>query len=150
MTDRDRIATALLLLRAGVFIVMLMWTLDKFVNPAHASRVFDSFYGIAGIGSGLLMAVGIAELLLVGAFAVGFQKRLTYGAVMVLHGLSTLSSFRQYLDPFSNLLFFAAWPMLAACVTLYLLRDMDTRWTVGATASSTSSSKPYAPPPSSS
>ena len=25
-----------------------------------------------------------------------------------------------------NILFFSAWPMLAACVTLYVLRDFDT------------------------
>ncbi len=131
MTERDRIATALVLLRAGIFVVMLMWTLDKLVNPGHGLRVLEGFYGIAGIGSGVLAAIAIAELILILAFVVGFQKRLTYGAVMVLHGLSTLSSYRQYLDPFSNLLFFAAWPMLAACVALYLLRDLDTRWTVG-------------------
>ena len=59
-------------------------------------------------------------------------RRLTYGAVLVLHAISTLSSYRQYLSPFegSNLLFFAAWPMLAACVGLYLLRDHDTLFTV--------------------
>jgi putative oxidoreductase len=31
---------------------------------------------------------------------------------------------------FDNLLFFAAWPMLAACIALYLLRDQDTLLTV--------------------
>jgi hypothetical protein len=46
----------------------------------------------------------------------------------VLHGISTVSTFSQYLAPFqgTNLLFYAAWPMLAACVTLYALRDLDT------------------------
>ncbi len=50
-----------------------------------------------------------------------------------MHAVSTLSSFRQYLAPFKgpNLLFFAAWPMLAACIALFLLRDLDTLWTVG-------------------
>jgi len=120
----------LLALRAGVFIVMLMWTLDKFVNVSHAARVFENFYGIAGIGGGLTTAIGAAELLLIIAFAVGYQKRFSYGGVLVLHGVSTLSSYRQYLDPFNNLLFFAAWPMLAACFALYRLRDFDTRWTI--------------------
>jgi len=53
--------------------------------------------------------------------------------VLLLHGVSTLSSFHQYRFPFenkTNLLFFAAWPMLAACFTLYYLRDLDTRWRV--------------------
>jgi hypothetical protein len=40
--------------------------------------------------------------------------------------------FRQYLHPYEgpNILFFAAWPMLGACFTLYYLRDLDTLWTV--------------------
>jgi putative oxidoreductase len=42
--------------------------------------------------------------------------------------VSTLASFGKYVAPFEphNLLFFAAWPMLAACIALYLLRDSDT------------------------
>jgi putative oxidoreductase len=44
--------------------------------------------------------------------------------------VSTFSSFRQYFDPFENLLFFAAWPMLAAIYALYSLRDLDIIWTV--------------------
>jgi hypothetical protein len=127
--DRNRIANSLLALRLGVFVVMLVWTLDKFVSTAHASRIFENFYGLTGMGSAVLMAIGAAELLLVLAFVAGIQKRFTYGAVLVLHAISTVSSYRQYLDPFNNLLFFAAWPMLAACFTLYWLRDFDTKWT---------------------
>ena len=130
MTERDRLTTALLALRIGVFIVMFMWTLDKFVNSPHAAGVFANFYGLRGFGPGLMTAIGIAELVLILAFVAGFQKRVTYGGVLLLHAVSTFSSYRQYLAPFSNLLFFAAWPMLAACFALYLLRDFDTKWTV--------------------
>jgi hypothetical protein len=42
-----------------------------------------------------------------------------------------LSAFSQYFDAFNNLLFFAAWPMWAACFALYLLRDADTKMTIG-------------------
>jgi len=77
-------------------------------------------------------ALGAAELLLLLAFLVGYRKRVTYGAVLVLHAISTLAAYRQYLAPLSNLLFFAAWPMLAACFALYTLRDLDSRWVVGA------------------
>jgi len=131
MNERERIATALLALRIGVFIVMFVWTLDKFVNVTHASRVFENFYGIRGFGPGIMAAIGTAELLLLVAFIAGFQKRLSYGGVLILHAVSTFSSYRQYLDAFNNLLFFAAWPMLAACFALYLLRDLDTKWSVG-------------------
>jgi len=58
-------------------------------------------------------------------------RNLGYGAVLLLHGISTLSAYKQYLHPFEphNLLFFAAWPMLAACFALYYLREADVLWT---------------------
>ena len=130
MNDTQRLRLSLLLLRLGVFLVMLMWTLDKILNPGHAAAVFAGFYGIAAAEAFLLL-VAIAELVLIAAFVVGLFKRLTYGLVLVLHGVSTLSSFGQYLQPWDHLLFFAAWPMLAACVALYLLRDHDRLATVG-------------------
>ncbi len=37
----SHIATALLLLRLSVFLVFLMWILDKFINPDHAAAIFD-------------------------------------------------------------------------------------------------------------
>ncbi len=126
----SQIATALLLLRLSVFLVFLMWTLDKFVNPAHAAAVFENFYLIGGLGPVIFYILGFVELVILIGFLVGYQKTMTYGIILILHGISTLSSFPQYLDPFENLLFFAAWPMLAACYTLFSLRDLDTRWTV--------------------
>ena len=126
MAVERRIPCCLFLLRVGVFIVMFMWTLDKFVNPDHAAKVYAFFFAIGGLGATAFYVIGGLELLVVLAFGAGFFKRLTYGIVLLLHAASTLAAWRQYLDPFSNLLFFAAWPMLAACVTLYLLRDLDT------------------------
>ncbi len=129
-TQLARLQWSLLALRLGVFIVMFVWTLDKFVNPAHAAAVFEHFYGLAGFSKEIFYALGAAQLVLVLAFVIGLKKRLTYGLVLVLHGLSTFSSYKQYLDAFNNLLFFAAWPMLAACLALYLLRDADSKFSV--------------------
>lgn len=129
MLQATRLQWSLLSLRVGGFIVMLMWTLDKFIQPEHSGKVFENFYGLAGLGSTIFMIIGILELLLLLAFLVGIYKRFTYGVVLFIHGISTFSSFQQYLDPFNNLLFFAAWPMLAACISLYLLRHDDTLFT---------------------
>src|SRR3989441_1858664 len=126
----DRVRLPLFLLRIGVFIVMLMWTLDKFVRPGHAGGVFKKFYGIDLGAPTVFYALGALELLLLAFFVTGTAKRFSYGAVLVLHAVSTVSSYRQYLAPFDNLLFFAAWPMFAACIALYLLRDLDTLWAV--------------------
>lgn len=127
MNDEIRLQASLLALRLTVFLVMAMWTVDKFLNPGHAAGVFENFYFIPGLGAGVFLFIGLAEAALLLAFVVGVLKRVTYGAVLLLHAVSTLSSFPQYLAPFEgpNLLFFAAWPMLGACLALYLLRDRD-------------------------
>ncbi|MGR5334520.1 hypothetical protein ACPV5I_03780 [Vibrio gigantis] len=124
-TPQTKLATSLLLLRVGIFIVFLFWGLDKILVPEHATKVLSGFYGI-DISDNAMMALGVAQLGFLGAFVVGMWKKYTYGAVLVLHAGSTFSSFAKYMDPFNNLLFFASWPMLAACVTLFLLRDYDT------------------------
>ncbi len=71
--------------------------------------------------------IGVVELIILAGFLLGLYKRFCYGAVLVFHAVSTLSSYRQDSAPFegSHLLFFAAWPMLAGCLMLYLLRDDD-------------------------
>jgi hypothetical protein len=128
IADRNRVGVALLILRITVFVVMVIWTIDKFVRPEHAASVYEHFYFLHGLGPAIMYSIGVAELLLLLGFVIGFAPRLTYGLVLLLHAVSTFSSFRQYLHPFEgpNILFFAAWPMLAACFTLYYLRDLDT------------------------
>ncbi len=130
MKAEHRLPLALLVLRVGVFIVMFMWTLDKFVQPEHATKVFKGFYGIGVLSNETMYLIGALELVVILGFVAGFMKRWTYGLVMLLHAVSTFASFGKYVQPFQNLLFFAAWPMLAACIALYLLRDLDTLWAV--------------------
>lgn len=125
---RRALATCLVLLRAGVAVVFLMWTIDKFVNPGHAAKVFEKFYMLPGMGAALAWAVGAAQLLVVLSFLAGWMKRFSYPIILVMHAVSTFSSFRQYIDPWTypHLLFFAAIPMLAACFTLWKLQKHDT------------------------
>lgn len=119
-----QLGLGLLALRLSIALVFIMWALDKVLVPEHAMKVFSGFYGL-DISSGFSVALGIAQLVFIGIFVAGLWKNLTYLAILVLHAGSTFSSFAKYLDPFNNLLFFAAWPMLAACFALYLLRDHD-------------------------
>jgi len=125
MDDDKRLAIALLIMRIGVFVVMIMWSIDKIVNPGHAAAVFEGFYFIPGMGAGLLTAIAIVQIILELAFLAGLFKTITYGYVLIVHAVSTLSSWRQYLDPLDNMLFLAAIPMLAACIALFMLRDRD-------------------------
>ena len=127
---QHKLQWSLFALRLGVFVVMFVWTLDKFINPAHSAKIFQHFYGVEGMGETIMYLLGALQLMLVLTFLVGVKKRITYGLVFLLHAISTLSSYAKYIDAFNNLLFFAAWPMLAACFALYLLRDEDTKFTL--------------------
>lgn len=122
----QRLNLSLLLLRLGVFAVIAIWAVDKFVNPAHTAGVFKAFYSVEGLGANISYAMGVAQSLIAIAFLVGFKRTISYGLVVIIHGASTLISYERYLDPWTgaNLLFFAAWPMLAA-VVLFILREYD-------------------------
>jgi putative oxidoreductase len=138
LNKHNRVGIALLVLRLTVFLVMLIWTIDKFVRPDHAASVYERFYFLRGLGPAVMYVIGLVELAILVGFVIGFAPRLTYGLVLLFHAVSTLSSFRQYFHPFENvnLLFFAAWPMLGACFALYYLRDLDTLWRVGSAGQS--------------
>lgn len=128
-----RLAFPLFLLRISIFLVFLIWTLDKFLNPGHATVVFQKFYMISNIGPTLLNIVGTVQLLIIIAFLVGFQKKYSYGLVLILHTISTLSSWKMYFIPFSKspaILFYASIPMLAGCYILFVFRNYDTILTI--------------------
>ncbi|MGR0278061.1 hypothetical protein ACUM5Y_03320 [Marinomonas dokdonensis] len=134
--SRSKLEWSLFGLRLGVFIVFLMWTLDKFVNPGHAAVVMKVFYSVPNLSENIAYLLGAAQLALVISFLIGFQKRWATLIILIMHLSSTLVSFGRYMDPWgpSNLLFFAAWPMLAATITLYLLREYDTKFSLGKAA----------------
>lgn len=127
----DKLRLSLFGLRAGVFIVFFMWTADKFVNPEHTARVFDKFYMIGGLTEWPIYFIGALQAIFLVCFLFGICKKYSYGAILVMHAVSTCSTYAKLMDPWSgvNLLFFAAVPMLAACLTLFLMREFDTLYT---------------------
>jgi len=127
MSHHMNLKLSLLLMRISVFTVMLLWTLDKYINPEHSAKVFAKFYFLADLSSSIMAVIAGIELVILAGFVLGIYKRFCYAAVLFFHTVSTLSSYQQYLSPFegSHLLFFAAWPMLAGCLMLYLLRADD-------------------------
>ncbi len=126
------LSLSLLLLRLGIAIVMGVWAADKFVNPGHGQAVLESFYGLDGTQFSLVTLIGVVQALVVVVFTIGAFRSWSYGVVLVMHGVTTLASWKQYLDAFDNLLFFAAWPVFAAWIALFLLRKHDTPLNVDA------------------
>lgn len=129
---REPLAWSLLGLRLGVFLVLFVWVLDKFVNPGHTAGVFKAFYGVSNLTDTLAYVLGALQGVILLSFLIGFQKRWATLLILLMHFLSTVTPMARYFNPFegANLLFFAAWPMLAAVVTLYLLREFDTKFSL--------------------
>ena len=127
MTDDigRRLAICLLLIRLSVGLVMIVWVFDKILNPSHGGAVLEGFYGVSGAGESVVRTLGAVQGLIVLAFLLGLARTWSYGAVLLMHGATTLISWSAYLQPLKNILFFAAWPMLAALITLFLLRGED-------------------------
>lgn len=130
MTDHIETAArrALFIQRIALALFLAVWAVDKIVRPVHASGVFAHFYGI-DLAQEMSIWVGIAELLLIAAFALGLWKRWSYLLVFLFHLVSVVSSWKIYFALYGeggNLLFWAAIPVLAAFWVQYALRDLDT------------------------
>lgn len=129
----SKLTNCLFFMRLSIALVLLMWTVDKFVNPSHAVAVYDKFYFIpAEIAANLMIGIAAAEMVLIVLFVIGRFKSITYLMVLLIHAVSTITPITVYLNPFegAGLLFFAAWPMLAACYTLYVFRNEDTKFNI--------------------
>ncbi len=126
----NKLTNCLFYIRISIALVLIMWTIDKFVNPAHGVGVFEKFYFIAGLETQIMTIIGVLEMALIALFLIGRFKNITYLAVLIIHAVSTITPYAVYLDPFAGagLLFFAAWPMLAACYILYVFREDDTKF----------------------
>jgi putative oxidoreductase len=122
-----KLAWCLLWLRLGIASVFVMWTADKFVNPEHTAAVFKKFYAFDGLSNTHSYGIGAVQSVFIICFIIGLFRTYSYGLILVLHTISTVSSYKAYLAPWTypHLLFFAAIPMLAACVTLWWLRKYD-------------------------
>jgi putative oxidoreductase len=97
MKTENRLPLALLLLRLSVFLVMFVWTVDKFVEPQHASKIMAAFYSIGGVGNFVIYLLATIELAVIVAFLLGFAKQWSYGLVLLMHAGSALASYKEVL-----------------------------------------------------
>ncbi len=126
MSNDKSLEVGLLLLRMTTGIFLLVWSIDKIVNTGHAQQVFNKFY-LLEITPAIATGLGTAQTLVILAFMAGFKKLWTYGAILAMHTVSVASTWERLIDPYAggNLLFWAAVPLWAALVLLWLVRDRD-------------------------
>jgi len=117
----------LFLTRLSIFLFLLPWQLMRFSKPESINNISQKYYkfSMPEIGSTL---TGVLMMALLIAFLVGFQKRLSYGLVALLHGIGTAMTIPNLIPGIEgyNQLFLAAIPALMAMVLLYCLRNEDT------------------------
>jgi putative oxidoreductase len=125
---RDRLALAVL--RWGLGLFLLLWSIDKLVAPQMTAGIFETFYHLQ-LPVRLAPIVGILEGLLSLALIAGAFKTFTYGLALVVHTVSTVSTIPMLLHPFGeNHLLIAAIPVWTAFLALFLLRRHDTLWSL--------------------
>lgn len=121
------------ILRFGMGVFVAAWGLDKLMATEVGQRIFSSAYSV-DLGATLVQVAGIAEIVLGLALAVGFLRVVTAWLVLAINLTSTLSVWRQILDPWGaigltdgagvNHLFLASIVIVAASVVLVLnVRD---------------------------
>lgn len=131
MSQDRRVEYCLAALRLSIGVFFLVWSLQKVLDPESAQRVFENFY-VAIPAETAVLLIGIAQTAVVLAFMAGLFKTWTYGALTAMHAVSTLSTLERLANPYQppNALFWAAVPVLAALVLLWVMRDRDTFLTV--------------------
>lgn len=125
-----------LVLRVSLGIFIVLWGVDKIVASNDTVNIFSYFYKLP-INTSLAVMIGVAEILLGLAILMGFQRKLSYGLGLIAHLISTVSSWKQMIDPWglyildgkNSHLFLAAIPVLAAFIVLYMNRD-DSNYTL--------------------
>ena len=138
MQKDTTLEVSLLIMRLTFAAFIMVWAVDKVVDAEHAQKVFSTYY-FTTLPPQAFMAIGIVQIAIILAFAAGFLRFWSYGAVLLMHAVSTASTFDKLIEPWAagprGLLFWAAVPALGAIIALFLLRDRDRLLSVDAARS---------------
>lgn len=127
---RRRIEASLLILRVALGVFLLVWGLEKFIIAERSIAIYGYFYGISA-SEDLAYMLGGLESLLALAIITGAFRRWSYGIGLLVHLATTVATIRLIVDPWGLIsgepqhLYFAAIPVLAGFMALYLLRNLD-------------------------
>ncbi len=136
MTERRKIEVSLLIIRLSAAIFLGLWATLKFWRPEWTQNIFRGAYniGFVEITPAIAYSLGVLQLAIVLAFAIGFQRFWTYGLMMLMSAagvLGSLDAFGSYWNYPKNLMLTSI-PTLGALTALFILRDLDNLWSVSA------------------
>lgn len=117
---------SLAIIRFSLALFFLVWAAEKIIAPEITQELFSTFYRIQ-ISASVSFIFGLFQLFVILAFMLGLFKTWSYGLLLGMHLVSTLSISRQLLNPYEspNYLLWAAVPVLGALIALFILRKRD-------------------------
>lgn len=126
----SNLSLGIFMLRFGLGIYIVLWALNKIISPETSSALFSRFYYI-NFPPSVIMIIGALELVLGLLIILGFYKNITYSLGLVVQIISVVALFIELLVPFGdNIFFYCEIPILLAFVALFLLKNLDNRWTL--------------------
>lgn len=129
---QNRLGLCLFFCRVSVFIVFMVWTLNKFIRPEHGVGIMQNFYLMPGLTEALILAFAVFELIMCLLFVTGYLKRISRGFFVFLSFMSiftprALNGMKNgILDGWHTIMFFSAFCLLACAVFVYVFREQDT------------------------
>lgn len=126
MGNRSSLQISLAIIRFSIGLFFWVWSVEKIIHPELTQQVFETFYKVQ-ISISLSIGIGILQSLVILVFILGLLKTWSYGLLLGMHLVSTLSTYERLLNPYEppNHLFWAGIPVLGAIIALFLLRDSD-------------------------
>jgi putative oxidoreductase len=126
-------ASALLALRVSIALLVLLWGLDKIVDPDHALRISDNFYlGLLSLPA-LMAWFGAAQVAVALLAMLGLFRRWVDPIILVINLGSLAGVWRSILDPWgwfmegTNVLFFPSLIIAVGCLVIIAFQDQE-RW----------------------
>ena len=122
----------LFILRLTLTVFYAVWALEKFLEPETTVAIWRAFYMVDNLPLAASYVIGVVQFAVIACFFFGILKFWSYGFLMVIHLLGTLTTYERLLNPYEghNHLFIAAIPTLGALIALFLLREADTMFTL--------------------
>jgi hypothetical protein len=135
-SDEKKLALVLVFLRFSLGVFLMCVTLEYFVDPVGALKVWNQLYPIQMTGSWVPI-IGILLLVLCIFFILGAFRVISYAIVVMLQLITVVASFKSLISPsgmemvdrVSFLYYASGIPLLAAFFALFLLRHYDL-WSV--------------------
>ena len=128
--SNSNISLGLFLLRFGLGLFLALWGINKIISPESSATLFARFYFL-DLYPSVLMIIGALQLVLSLLFMLGMYKNITYALALALHVVATVGVFQEVISPFGdNIRYVSYIPVLFSFIVLFLLRNLDNRWTL--------------------